>query len=129
MECTVGQRDIGQRPISIRPENDVPLSVLLCVASTEHPATLRVDRVRSVLTRLSPALQRFWRSFPWSRVNEEFAHTDSESFGEAIEKVDRGVFGLPLQAAEICTIHSGIDGQLLLRNALIDAKPAQIPRD
>jgi hypothetical protein len=52
---------------------------------------------------------------------------NAQGFGDAIEKIDRRVFRLPLKTGQVGTIYPGLVSQFLLRNAAIDADPTHIP--
>ncbi len=52
---------------------------------------------------------------------------NAERFGDATEKINRRIFRLPLDAAHMGAVNSGLISQFLLRNAALHTDPTHIP--
>jgi hypothetical protein len=104
-----------------------------------------LSRYTLVSTAMSSRLSSILRLFPWGsrrfapfregfrrrgasgRYNEKLRNGNAESLCEAVQKIDGGIFSLPLKASNICAIDVRIVGEPLLRNPALNADPSQIP--
>jgi hypothetical protein len=77
--------------------------------------------------RFTALRERFRRRGAPSRYNEKLCNGNAKSFCEAVQKIDSGIFGLPLQASNIGSIDVGVVSKPLLRNPTLNADPPQIP--
>jgi hypothetical protein len=59
--------------------------------------------------------------------DEKLRNGNAQSLYKAVQKIDGGIFCLPLQAPDIGSVDVGVIGKSLLRNSALNADPPQIP--
>lgn len=58
---------------------------------------------------------------------EQLGERDTKGSGQSVQHVNGRVLSLPLQSANVCPIHAGIEREPLLRDAALNPEPAQVP--
>jgi hypothetical protein len=79
------------------------------------------------LRRLATTGKRLWRflSRRWGR--EKLCDRNAQRVSQFVQEIDRGVFALSLQAADIGTVYASVIRKALLRHVAINSQAPEIP--
>lgn len=147
--CTLSVRDIASNveivtfstPRSTRPKYDRSVPAFSASRSCESPlstrrrrkfhpivANIHNHRCSELPAAFATRFQRF-RRCSLNRHFEENRNIDSERFGEASEKINRGVELASFNAAYRRSINASVHSKVLLRNAFGSPDLPEIPSD